>query len=550
MKGADAFLACLRAEGIKYIFGNPGTTEIPLLDALSAAADITYMITLQESVAVGMADGYARSGGGIGFVSVHTGAGTSNCIGGIYSAYIEKSPIVVTAGCKDMRLLGRECFSEVQDFAGMARQFTKWSWSVLRSDRIVENLSHGIKTAVTPPCGPVFLTFCEDLLDQEVELEEVVSQLPRTSLAFSGDQQAIQEAARLLVGAKTPLLIAGSEIAKGNALGDVVALADMLGVPVMTEGRNSLSSLNFPHTHPAFRGPFEAKSAYVRNADVVLGIGCKMFTQVSYSREPDIPKHAKIIHFHSESHELARLYREEVSVLTDAKKGILALIETLRPLLTAKLKKEIKERTKTLKNDGEAGARLREEEITASWNKKPIQLPRLIRELQNALPKDAIIVDECNRSSRPLLKYYGFEQPGTYYRSCAGVLGWGTPAAMGVKLANPDRQVVAIVGDGSFTFSLQGLWTAAKYNIPVVVIMCNNRQYRAVKEATMDYKGIAFRTGNYVATDLTSPNIDYCRIAQGFGVWAKQVTLPEKIKGVLAEALQLGKPALIEVLLT
>ena len=550
MKGADAFLACLRAEGIKYIFGNPGTTEIPLLDALSATADITYMITLHESVAVGMADGYARSGGKIGFVSVHTAAGTSNCIGGIYNAYIEKSPIIITAGCKDTRLLGRDCFSEVPDFAGLPRQFTKLSWSVLRSDRIVENLLHGIKTAVTPPCGPVFMTFCEDLLDQEVEFGEVVSQIPKSELTFSGDQQAIQEAARLLSGAKAPLLIAGSEIAKGDALGDAVALAELLGLPVMTEGRNSLSSLNFPHTHPAFRGSFEAKSAYVRKADVVLGIGCKMFTQVSYSHEPDIPVSAKIIHFHSESHELARLYSEEVSVLTDAKKGILDLIEALKPLLTPELKKDIKERAEQLKIDADAAMQLREEEMTAAWDKQPIQLPRLIRELQNALPKDAIIVDESTRSSRALLKYFNFEQPGTYLRSSAGVLGWGTPAALGVKLANPDRQVVAFVGDGSFTFTLQGLWTAAKYNIPVVVIICNNRQYRAVKEATVQYKGIAARTGNFVATDLTGPNLDYCQVAQGFGVWAKKVTLPDDIKGVLAEALLLGKPAVIEVALT
>ncbi|MDP2268996.1 MAG: thiamine pyrophosphate-binding protein, partial [Deltaproteobacteria bacterium] len=412
MKGADAVLACLRAEGIKYIFGNPGTTEIPLLDALSAAADINYLVTLHESVAVGMADGYARSGGGVGFVSVHTAAGTSNCLGGLYNALIVKSPIVVTAGCKDTRLLGRDCFSEVPDFAGLPRQFTKLSWAVLRSDRIAENLLHGIKTAATQPCGPVFMTFSEDLLDQEVELGEVVSQIPRTSLAFAGDQHAIQEAARLLVVAKNPLLIAGSEIAKRAAMSDVVALADLLGVPVMTEGRNSLSTLNFPHTHPAFRGPFVSSSAYVQNADVVLGIGCKMFTQVAYSPEPDIPKQAKIIHFHSDPHELARLYREEVSVLSDAKKGIVDLIEAIQPLLTVKVKKSIKVRVKALKIDGEAADRLREEEIASAWNKKPIQMPRLVRELQTILNADAIIVDEAGRSSRSLLKYYGFHLPG------------------------------------------------------------------------------------------------------------------------------------------
>ena len=142
------------------------------------------------------------------------------------------------------------------------------------------------------------------------------------------------------------------------------------------------------------------------------------------------------------------------------------------------------------------------------------------------------------------------ELPGTYYRSSSGVLGMGVPAALGVKLANPGRQVIAFVGDGSFTFSVQGLWTAAKYNIPVVIIICNNRQYKAVKDATIRYKGIAGRSGNFVATDITDPDIDFCRVAKGFGLWAKKVTMPEKIKDVLAEALKLGKPAVIEVALT
>ncbi len=550
MNGADAVLACLRAEGIKYIFGNPGTTEIPLLDALSAAPDITYVLALQEGVAVGMADGYARSGGRIGFVSVHTAAGTANCLGGMYNAFIEKIPIVVTAGCKDSRLLGRECFSEVTDFPGLARQFTKLSWAVLRSDRIAEDLLRGIKTAVTPPCGPVFMPLCEDLLRQDVKLGAITSQIPRTSLACSGDKEALKHAARLLADAKSPLFIAGSEIARSEALPDAVRLADLLGMPVMTEGRESLISLNFPHNHPSFRGGFEPSSPYVKGADVILGIGCNMFVQTTFSPEPDIPREAKIIHFHSDTHELARMYPEEVSVLTDAKKGIGDLIEALNPLFTEKLRKTVRDRKKTLKVDKDMADRARDEEVAAAWDSKPISLLRLVRELKEAVSSDAIIVDEAIRSSRALLKHYVFAHPGTYHRSCAGVLGWGVPAALGVKLANPGRQVVAFVGDGGFTFSVQSLWTAARYNIPVVIVVCNNRQYRAVKDACTRYKGISARTGNFVGTDITSPEIDFCRVAEGFGIWAKKVTMPERIKPVLSEALGLGKPAVIEVMLS
>jgi benzoylformate decarboxylase len=310
-----------------------------------------------------------------------------------------------------------------------------------------------------------------------------------------------------------------------------------------------LTSLNFPHTYPSFRGGFEPSSPYVKGADVILGIGCNMFVQTAYSPEPDIPKEAKIIHFHSDPHELARMYPEEVSVLTDAKKGIGDLIEALNPLLTEKLKKTIRDRKKVLKADRDMADRARDEEIAAAWDNKPISLLRLVRELKETVSSDAIIVDEAIRSSRALLKHYIFAHPGTYHRSCAGVLGWGVPAALGVKLANPGRQVVAFVGDGAFTFSVQSLWTAARYNIPVVIVICNNRQYRAVKDTLARYKGISARTGNFVGTDIASPEIDFCRVAEGFGVWAKKVTMPEKIKPVLTEALGLGKPAVIEVLL-
>ncbi len=549
MNGAEAVLACLRAEGIKYIFGNPGTTEVPLLDVLSETADITYLVTLQESVAMGMADGYARSGGRIGLVNVHTAAGTSNCLGGMYSAWREKTPLLVTAGCKDSRMLGRECFSEVPDFAGLPRQFTKWSWQILRSDRLAEGLLRGIRTALTPPRGPVFLVLCEDLLCQDVPVQEIISQVPRTSLACAGDPEALQEAARILAGARRPLLIAGTEIAERDALAEAVALADLLALPVMTEGRDALMSLNFPHTHPSFRGDFEPASPYAREADVVLGIGCRMFTQKSYSPEPDILKGVKIIHLHSDPHELARLYPEEVSILTDAKRGLQDLQAALQPLLDKDAQERIRERRQVLQGEQEDLKRRKEEEIAAAWGKLPLSLPRLVRELQAAVARDAIIVDESTRSSRALLKYYEFAVPGTYYRSAAGVLGWGVPAALGVKLANPGRQVVAFVGDGSMNFSIQSLWTAASYNIPVVVVICNNRQYKAVKDASVQYKGNAVRTGKFVASDLSAPPIDFCKVAEGYGVWARQITKPEDIQPALKEALDLGKPAVLEMLL-
>jgi len=296
-----------------------------------------------------------------------------------------------------------------------------------------------------------------------------------------------------------------------------------------------------------FRGGFEPESPYVSRADVVLGIGCKMFVDMSFSKTPNIPRSAKVIHFHSDPCEIAKIYPEEISVLCEARSGITALLDALRPMLTDDLNARYRKRLEDLGREKEEQMIEREKEIQAHWNETPIHLARLIRELNRTVDKDAIIVDEAIRSSRTLLKFYDFEVPGTFQRSSAGALGWGVPAALGVKLANPKRQVIAFVGDGSFLFTIQSLWTAARYNISVVIVVCNNRQYRAVRDGSLRYKGVAARTGNFIATDLKDPEIEFGHIAQGFGVWSRKINDPENIKPSLKEALDLGKPAVLDV---
>ena len=547
MKGARAFLECLKLEGVKYIFGNPGTTEVPLLDALCDFPEITYVLTLQESVAVGMADGYTRAGGDVAVVNVHTSVGTANTIGGVYTASIAKSPVVVAIANKDMRILGRNSFCEVPDLPGMTRQFTKWSWEVRRAERIPEDVLHGIKVATTFPRGPVFLSFAEDMLDAEIEVEGFVSTRPQSRLSFQGNEEEIRKAAHLLLSAETPLFISGNEVAGSGAFYEAVELAELLSMPVMTEGRESWASLNFPHTHPLFRGGYDSKSSYAKKADVVLGIGCKMFVDSNFSPIPDIPPQAKIIHFHSDPSEIGRRYPEEVSVLCETRSGMKALLHILRPLVTGDLKSRFQKRMERLRGEKEAEREEREKIVREHWDDVPIHLTRLVRELNQALDKDAIIVDEAARSSRTLLKFYDFEVPGTFHRSVGGYLGWGGPAALGVKLANPGRQVISLVGDGSFLFSIQNLWTAAKYHIPVVVVICNNREYRAVKETCVQYKGAGAEKRVFPATEIKDPDIEFCRLAEGFGVWARKIVHPEEIGPALKEALSLGKAAVLDV---
>ncbi len=547
MNGAQAFLECLKLEGVKYIFGNPGTTEVALLDALCGFPEITYVLTVQEGVAVGMADGYARGGGDIGVVNVHTAVGTANTIGGIYSSHIAKSPVLVAIANKDTRILGRSCFCEVPDLPGLTRQFTKWSWEVRRAENIPADLLRGIKVATGPPRGPVFLSFAEDLLQQEIDVEPLVSTRPKSPLSFQGNEEEIRKAAQLLVRAESPLFVVGNEVARAGAIPEAVELAEMIGLPVMTEGRESLSALNFPYTHPHFQGILKPDASDVKKADLILGIGCRIFVDFSYSEEPVIPRTARIVHFHSDPHELGMLYPEEISVLCDTKEGMKALLDAVRSLLTEESKGRFKQRTERLRKEKEEQTRKKEREIDSHWHDVPIHLSRLAREMKHSVEKDAIVVDEGVTSSEQLWRFYDFELPGTFHRSPAGALGWGVPAALGVKLANPHRQVVAFVGDGTFLFSIQSLWTAARYGIAVVIIVCNNREYRAVRHACIQYQGPGAQKGLFVGTDLKDPDIEFSQLAEGFGVWARKVMNPEEIGPSLKEALSLGKPAVLDV---
>jgi benzoylformate decarboxylase len=224
-----------------------------------------------------------------------------------------------------------------------------------------------------------------------------------------------------------------------------------------------------------------------------------------------------------------------------------ALLGALRSVSTGELEDKFRHRKERLRKEKEEQMIEREKEIDSHWHEVPIRLSRLVRELNRSVEKDAIIVDEAVMSSGDLWRYYDFELPGTYHRSMAGALGWGVPAALGIKLANPRRQVVAFVGDGSSLFSIQSLWTAAKYGIAVVIIVCNNQEYRAVKDACIRYHGPGDQQGLFIAADLKDPDIEFCRLAEGFGVWARKITDPGEIRPSLKEALILGKPAVLDV---
>lgn len=549
MTGAEILLSCIENEGVKYIFGNPGTTEVAILDALVEKPEIEYILALHESIAVGMADGYARAGGGVGFVNVHTALGLSNAIGNLYSAYIDGSPVVLTIANKDSRLLGRGVFSEVDDITGMTRQFTKWSWQVLRPERIAEDINKAFKIATTSATGPAFLSIPEDFLAQQMEAEIPLSRRFKYPPKMCPHPEDIKKAVKLLLNAKKPVMIVGNEIAKTEALTQAVELAELLGIPVLTEGRQSLSFMNFPSKHPLYRGGFDPQSEYVQNCDLIFGAGCELFVQTAYSKADDILSTIKTVHLHSNPAKISKLYSVELPIITDVKEGLSAVIDLAETSITPAQTDLFNKRNQQLKSEWEEIESAKAKQIQANWGKSPIKLEQLVKEINDAADNDAVIVDEGIRSSRPLLKYYNFSQPGSYFRSPAGYLGWGLPAALGIKLALPQRQVIAYVGDGAFIMSNQGLWTAARYKIPVTIIVCNNRLYKAVKDGAIRFNGKAVAKDYFIGSSIDNPAPNLAQIAEGFGVPAFTISDPDEIRPTLEKTLNSGGPSVIEVII-
>lgn len=549
MNGAQAFWRVLRDNGIPYVFGLPGSTEAALLDALVGQEGYPqYILTVHENVAVGMADGYARAGGRPGVASVHTSVGAFNALCGLYNAWRDGTPLVLVAGHKDSRLLRREGFCALPDLPDVPRQFTKHSWQTLQPEEVGPDVRRALQLAASPPAGPVFLAIPEDFL--RAETGEPADQTP--VLPVPGvprpPAESVAAAATLLAEARRPLILAGREVARAGAMKLLVELAEKLAAPVVREPGQAFVNLAFPQDHRQYMGPYNSTMAAQEGVDVILAAGAIVFLEFDLADAPRLPAGAGLIHLHPDPREVGRLYPARVGLVGDVAAGLREVLQRLQETHY----QAPAERRQWL--DRLAGRRAPGAEEAAQAVEQDNGCPTpesLALALVDTLSPETVIVDEGIRSARALHRFYSFTVPGTYHRSSGGGLGWGLPTALGVKLACPERPVVAFLGDGACLFGLQALWTAAHYRIPVLVIVCHNRGYRAVKAALQNLAGKAAAAGIYPGTAINEPAVDFVRTAEGFGVPAYRASTGRELPSVLAKAFREAQsaPRLLEVAL-
>ena len=548
LTGKHALAQMLIAEGVEYIFGNPGTSETPLLDVLQDYPQLKYIQALQEGTAVGMADGYARATGRPAFANIHIAGGLANGISGLYNAFRGGTPLVLTAGNSDTRMMLHEPTLS-GNLVEMTSQFTKWSAEIRHPSDLPVAVRRAFKEAKTPPEGPVFLSFPWDTMDDTAEVE-----IAGSSPGFfrtRPDTSAIEHASRLLSQAKNPLIIVGDRVAQSGAAAELVRVAERLGARVHAA---SFSEVNFPTSHPLYGGIFNTSNPRTKDlftgADVVLAVGANIFSSFLYVEDPFLETSTKLIHLDNAPWEVEKIYATEVGILCDPKTGLAELSQALDQDMPASAKEAASTRATAWGDQKRSAEEAGKKRAQAKWENRTMPVERMMYELAQGVPADTILANEAITSSAALMGAFTIDEPGSMYAIRGGALGWGMPGALGMKLANPDRPVLAVVGDGASLYTVQALWTACRYNIPVVYAICNNRAYRILKVNMDIYLRSMLQDGEresaYVGMDLANP-LNLAGMAQAMGVASSSIEDPAEIKGAVEKAFASGKPALLDI---
>jgi benzoylformate decarboxylase len=546
MSGKRAFLDLLRQEGVEIVFGNPGTTELPLMDAFAVEHDIKYVLGLQEAALMAMADGYAQASGKLAVLNLHVAPGLGNAMGMLYDAVKAASPILITAGQQDLEYLVTEPVLSA-DLATLARPFVKWAAEVHRVADLPRLVHRAVKTALAPPTGPVFLSLPGDILKAEGDLDLMTP--TRVAPRLRGDAAAVAAAAVLLAQAKRPVIFAGDAVAQSRAHAELVALAELIGAPVYTEFVPS--SASFPASHPLARGAMVRTQAGVRQVldqhDLLFSVGADLFTLSLPSDIEPMPPGLPLIHLDTDPWELGKNYSAQVAILGDPQSTLAELTPAVEAAMTSAARSAARERFQTASEATLAERHALKAKAKALAGKTPVQALALLNAIGDMLPKDAVVIEEVLSSSPGIRQLIRSDDPQSYFGLRGGGIGWGLPAAIGIKLALSHRPVVALIGDGSAMYTIQALWTAAHYHIGVVFVILNNTSYRILKQRLLALRGHAEQADIFVGMELTDPTIDFIGLARSLGVEAERAKTVHEATDLIAKGIAANTPLLIDV---
>jgi thiamine pyrophosphate-dependent acetolactate synthase large subunit-like protein len=548
--GGEIVAECLQAAGVEYVFDTNSTGQATFYDAVGQRPGLKLIIALQEGQATAMAHGYELASGKTAALFMPS-IGMPNTLCNLYNAWKDRSSLVVFSDGQTTDTVGRDGFQQVENWLELTDQFTKWQWDVRHPDRIAEMTRRALKVAGTQPGGPTYVKFPRDVMAAQSVTQTIYPQERfQVPVEMLPKQELIEEAAKLLIAAKKPIINAGPEITRAGANADLVELAELLGIPV-SQGYSVYS--DFPFTNPLFQG-FAGMGfpRGIRRADVFLNLGALMPDE-SIITQP-VKDTATIINARVEYETIANRHPVDIAIAAGMGETVSALLAAVKANATeAQLEAISAPRLEKANKDFAAAktrARKRAEKV---WNNSPIASERLCYEMDQVLEENAIIVVETgDRSPQNWMNFAPGKKhligPTTGY-----ALGWGIGASLGVKIAQPDRQVIALVGDGAMLFGqIEALWTAARYEIPVIMVVFNNHSYdgergriqlnsQLARENKAAWKDMSCYLGN--------PDINYVDIAKGFEIDGSVLKKPGDIKKVMRRAMAAtreGRPYMID----
>ena len=543
LAGKHALLQMFQAEGVKYIFGNPGTSETPMMTILPEYPDLEYLLVLQEGVAVGMAEGYGRSTGTVPLVSLHIDNGLANAFSMMIDQLRSGTPMVITAGNKDIRKLG----PGRSDLAELARPFSKWSAEITHAGQVPSVVRRAFQEARTSPTGPVFVGMSANAFDDIAD----VNIAPSTEMAAnsSADPAAIDEVVGLLSRAEKPIMIIGDRLAGANV--DAVRLAETAGIPVYGHGS---AEVNFPASHPLWQGNLSVRAPQaieaIRSADLILAIGCTVFDDFFYQPGSVIGPGTSLVHIDSDPGSIGKSEPTDIGILAAPPAVVSQLADAVSEIFTGTRAEEAALRVREAKAASTARREAFGRSAAAQRNGAPMSPATMARALADALPPNATVFNDGISAGGTIFEALSPSERGSYYAIRGGAIGWGMGATMGVQLGMPDRPVVGVMGDGTAIMTVQALWTAANSNIPAVFVICNNQSYRVLKLNSNVYhrlQGLPL-PGKYVMADFDIP-LDFKAQAEAYGVEGVRVETPEDLAAQVRRGCEMDKPLVIDAVI-
>jgi len=549
--GRSALLEQFLADGVQYMFGNPGTVEEGFLDFMADYPKLQYVMTLQETIAVLTADGYARATKKPTIVQIHSSPGLGNGIGALYQAKRGHAPLVVIVGEAGVQYDAMDA-QMAADLVAMAEPVTKWATRVTHPGSLLRVMRRAIKIATTPPMGPVFVALPMDIMDAPTQEEVIPTSIPSTRVA--PEPELVNQMAGMLAGAVRPMFIIGDGISQSGAQAELTKVAELCGAEVW--GADS-SEVNMPASHPQFQGQlghmfgFHSRDITSR-ADIVFICGTYVFPEVFPELSGVFAEGSRIIHVDLNAYEIAKNFPVDLGVVADPKTTLAQLATALDHAMSPHQKHNAQERARELGEEKKRTDAAERASDAAVRDDVPMYASRFMQDLAAAVGPDTVIFDEALTNSPDLTRYFPPDVPGNYFQTRGGSLGVGVPGAIGLKLANPEKTVIGFSGDGGSMYTIQALWTAAHHDIDVKFVICNNHSYRILKYNIQQYwRERHFSERDFPASfDIKHPDIRFAEMAMGMGVQATRVEKPDQVGPAIEKMLAHKGPYLVDLVLT